>query len=162
MQSAPDNCIYVIDTSSWLSIEGNPAQNLILSRISILAERGRIKVPPEVIEELTQVSSVVDWVRQNQNLLLERNTSSVEYLLLGGRIAHEFPAMAGTTGKRNKADPWVIATAIHGGRNPHAHVVVCDETIRKRAGRKIPTACQKYKVECCSLMEMLAREFDDA
>lgn len=161
MAEAPSGCIYVMDTSSWLSIEGHPAQNRILSSLAALTEIGRIRIPPEVVAELVNVSDMVSWVKQLQEVLVERNTTDVEYLLLAGRIAHRFPAMAGATGRRNKADPWVRATAIHGSANPHTRVVVCDESLAKRPGRKIPTACKAYGIECLTLFEMLDREFPD-
>ena len=160
MAEEPEQLVYVVDTSSWLSIEGHPAQNRILSRLFELASAGKIKIPPEVLDELERISDIAAWVNQHKELLIERNTGDVEYLLLGGRIAHEFPAMAGARGRRNKADPWVIATAII-ANNPHIRTVVCNETLANRPNRKIPTACQKYGIGCFPLFNMLSREFPD-
>jgi len=47
-----DRAIYVVDSSSWISIEGNPAENKILYHLSALIDRGQIKCPPEVWDEL--------------------------------------------------------------------------------------------------------------
>lgn len=87
--------------------------------------------------------------------------TDTNYLLLVGKVTHRFPAMVGARGARNKVDPYVVASAIHGSMNPHRRVVVCDETVNVRPNRKIPTACAAFGVECLSLFELLHREFPE-
>ena len=67
--------------------------------------------------------------------------------------------MAGARGRKEKADPWVIALAIHERTYADEPIVVCNETINNRPNRKIPTACDHYGVECLTLLEMLNREY---
>jgi hypothetical protein len=58
---ADPDCVYVMDTSSWIAISDHPAQNRIQSRLVELIEAGRIKFPPQVFEEFTKVSDLVGW-----------------------------------------------------------------------------------------------------
>jgi hypothetical protein len=81
-----------------------------------------------------------------------------------GQVTGKFPGMSGARGRRNKADPFVVAHAafiIEGGHLTDKCSVVCDETLNSRPNRKLPTACQAFGVEPLSLMEMLAREFPE-
>lgn len=151
--------IFVVDSSSWLEIESHPAQNRILSALVPMIEAGRIKIPPEVWKEIEESSELHLWLKPHREAIIENRRSRPEYLLLAGKIAHMFQGMAGVRGLRDKADPWVIATAIHAQGNPHVRVVVCNETVRRRPNRKLPTACAAFKVECLNLMEMLDREY---
>jgi hypothetical protein len=151
--------VYVVDSSSWIAIESHPAQNRILSALVPIIESGRVKLPPQVWGELSDTFGLFGWMENYRDLLVENARSKVEYLLLGGRIAHEFPGMAGARGTREKADPWVIALAKFMDDNPNSRVVVCDETLNKRPNRKIPGACKHYQIRCLSLLEMLDQEY---
>jgi hypothetical protein len=78
-------------------------------------------------------------------------------------VTHQFPGMASARGRKEKADQYVVGVALYLNRtsNPTQHIVVAGESLAKRPNRKIPRACQHFGVECCGLMEMLAREFPD-
>jgi Domain of unknown function (DUF4411) len=152
--------LFIIDSSSWFEIENHPAQNRILSALVPLIEGGRVRFPPEVWEEI-QDCTLIHWLEPYRLSLVESFRNEVEYLLLGGKVAHKFPGLAGIRGRRRKADPWVVAAAVHGSKNPHMRAVVCNETVRKRPNRKMPTACAAFGVECLSLLEMLHREYPD-
>ena len=154
-------CIYVVDTSSWIAVSEHPDQNRIRDRLATLFEDGRIKFSPEVVDELTQVSDFASWLQQYKITACENFRNDVSYLRLVGEITFKFPAMVGARSTRNKADPYVVATAIHGAQNPHRRVVVCDETITVRPGRKMPTACAAYGVRCISILTMLEQEYPD-
>ena len=157
----PSECIYVIDTSSWIAISEHPAQNLVRDRLATLFEAERIKFPIEVFNELTQVSDFVKWLQQYKTVACENFRSDVSYLKLVGEITFRFPAMVGARSTRNKADPYVVATAVHGAQNPHRRLVVCDETITVRPGRKMPTACAAYDISCISILTMLDQEYPE-
>jgi hypothetical protein len=153
--------IFIVDTSSWLDIERQTAQNRILSALVPVIEAGRIKVPPEVWDEIEESSKLFEWLSTYRGRIVENRRAKPDYLMLAGKIAHSFQGMAGVRGRRNKADPWVVATAVHARSNPHVRVVVCNETVRRRPNRKMPTACKAYGIECLSLFEMLDREYPD-
>lgn len=150
---------YVIDTSSWLSIERHPAQNRILSVMVPLIEGGRVKVPVAVWDEFQITSSLTLWMKPFKEQIVDRHEYAPGYFAAVGAVTRAFPAMAGATGVKQKADPWVVGFAKYGNDNGGQFVVVCDETLKNRPNRKIPTACAQYGLECKTLVEMLAYEF---
>lgn len=158
---AADKCIYIIDTSSWLLIQGHPQSNRILDRLSTLMDEGRIKSPPEVFNELKKVGAVTAWVKANKRDIVENRNSDVDHLMRVGEVANAFPGMVGVRCKKNKADPYVVSLASLGSPNPGKWVVVCDETLAKRPNRKLPTACAAFGIEALGIFEMLEREFPD-
>lgn len=158
--------IYVVDASSWISIENHPAQNRILHKVAAMIEAGRIECPPEAWAEVQRCPWVHAWIDQYEDRLIRRHRQDGNYLALVGEIAFRFPHMSGTRGKRDRADPYVVANAVHGNRTStvagvpiQRFVVVANESIGGR--RKIPTACNDYQVECLTLIEMMQREFPD-
>lgn len=148
-----------MDTSSWIEIDDHPAQNRILSALVPLIENGRTKFPPEVWDEFKETSQLVAWLLPYKRIVLESRRSDVNYLMTVGQIAHKYPGMSGTRGQRKKADPWVVGLAIHGNGNPRLCVVVCDESLKHRPNRKIPSVCAKHGIKCISLVEMLDWEY---
>jgi hypothetical protein len=87
----------------------------------------------------------------------------VEYLLLVGKITHQFSTMAGARRRKERADQYVVATAAYlkARSNPTTVRVVCEETDAQRASRKIVTACRTFDVVPMNLMQMLREEFPD-
>jgi hypothetical protein len=160
VQAASAGPIYVIDTSSWIEIEGHPAQNQILSALAALIEVGRVKSVPEAEAEIKKCSNLNAWLKPHRKSVFDAPTNDPAYLLKAGEVTRKFPAMAGARGKKNKADPWIIARAIHLAHSPPA-TVIAEETAAKRASRKIPTACAALGVPCDNLMAMLKKEFSN-
>jgi len=159
-----DRAIYVVDSSSWISIEGNPAENKILYHLSALIDRGQIKCPPEVWDELERCERVLAWIKPHRKAIVQSLRTRTRFLQLIGQVTGKFPGMAGARGRRDKADPYVVAHAVYlieDGNPRDKCAVVCDETLNSRPNRKLPTACQAFGVEPLSLMEMLAREFPE-
>ncbi len=150
-----------MDTSSWLLIEGHPAQNRILNALVPLIEAGRVKFPPQVWDEFKETSELVSWLEPYRDKCIARRSTDPSFLALVGDISHRFPGMAGARGRREKADPWVIATAAHSASDVKRWIVICNETLSRRPNRKIPSACGHYKVLCMSLFEMLDREYPE-
>ena len=156
-----DLVVYVMDTSSWIKIDGHPAQNQILDAIYRLAANGQIKSPSQVFEEVKRTSDIKDWLAQHRAMIAETPTSDVDYLKRVGQVTAQFPAMQRARGTKERADAWVVGLAIHKKSNPEEWTVVADETTGKRANRKIPTACSAFGVKCMGLMGMLVAEFPD-
>src|SRR5690242_9630974 len=103
---------YVVDASSWISIEDNPAQNLILSKLGDLIEAGRVYCPPEAFAEAKKCLKVKTWLVQYEERVIKRLVDAT-YLLKVGIVAHKFPSMAGARGRKEKADPYVVAMAAY-------------------------------------------------
>lgn len=161
MAAPVERLIYVMDTSSWITIEGHPAQNRIIAALQPLIEMGRIKSPPQVWSEFRDTSEIFAWIEPYRDRIVEIKTNEPNFLALVGRITHENPGMTGARGTKDKADPWVIALAAHTSSAANVRVIVCDESSRKRPGRKIPGVCGRYQVACMRLLEMLDREYPE-
>lgn len=162
MAESAEGIVYVVDASSWISVDGNPDANRILLCLDILIQRGKIKCPPEVWSEVRS-QYMAGWLKGNRKKVVHSLRTNIGFLKLVGEVTAKFPAMAGARGTRNRADPYVVAYAAHRNQteNPTTCIVVCDESALVRPNRKIPTACKSFGVEPITLLEMLKREFPE-
>lgn len=153
---------YVVDASAWISIEGHPGQNLILFCLSKLIEEGRVTCPPEAWGEVLKCPWVHAWLDQYKDQIVFA-PRSVDYLMTIGQVTHAFPSMASARGRKEKADQYVVATAIHLNKvsNPTKFIVIAGESLARRPNRKIPRACQHFGIDCQGLLDMLVYEFPD-
>jgi hypothetical protein len=155
MAGTDNDDVYVLDSSSWISIEGHPAQDAILYRLLKLIEAGRIVSPPEVWDELKKCDWVLAWIGDKRKQIV-RSFASPDYFALIGQVASAYPSMCATRGSKDKGDGYVVASVVHGSRtsNPQRWIGVAeDEAIR--------TACSEYQQEAIDLAEMMSREFPD-
>jgi hypothetical protein len=153
---------YVVDASSWISIEKSPAHNLILYCVGQLIEDGKILCPPEAWDEVKRCPKVKGWIDQYRDKFV-RIITTVEYLQTVGRVTGKFPMMAGARRRKERADQYVLAMAsyLNVKTNPSVHCVVCEETAAQRASRKLVTACDAFDVRHMNLIAMLREEFPD-
>jgi hypothetical protein len=86
--------IYIVDTSSWLAIEGHTAENRILSALVPLLEKGRIRFPPEVLAEMEVTSRLFSWLSPYKDKVIDNRRSDIDYLAIAGRIAHDIQPCA--------------------------------------------------------------------
>lgn len=142
--------VYVIDTSGWLNIDGREDSNEVWRIILRLIERGRIVCCSEVMREL-EPDAIYARLKPHEKALLAggRDSNDIEYLHQVGVVTHDHPAMSKATGRKNPADPYVIALA-----ELEHYVVVADESL-KRAGRKIPGVCRQRKIRCLTVEEFV-------
>lgn len=162
MAESAEELVYVVDASSWISIDGNPDANRILFHVDILVQSGKIKCPPEIWKEVRS-RYVAAWLKDKRKKIVHSLRSNIDFLKKVGEVTGKYPAMAGARGTRNRADPYVVAYAAYRNEteNPTRHVVVCNESAITRPNRKIPTACKEFDVEAITLLDMLEREFPD-
>jgi hypothetical protein len=160
MAESAEEIIYVVDASSWISIDGNPDANRILSCLDKLVERGAIKCPPQCLNEVRN-AYMAGWIKTRRTQISHTLRNKIEFLKLLGEVTFKFAGMAGARGKRIRADPYLVAYAAHRNRTeqPIKCIVVCAESAVKRPNRKLPTACKAFDVEPITLLEMLSREF---
>jgi hypothetical protein len=153
---------YIVDASSWISVEGHPKQNPILFFVGKLIETGKIQCPPEAWDEVEKCPWVKTWLEPLRSQFV-KNVGAVEYLAMVGSVTHRFHAMAGARRRKERADQYVLATAMYlnATSNPTTHVVVCEETAVQRKNRKLVTACDAFNVEHGTLIDMLRKEFPD-
>ncbi|MGE0284186.1 MAG: DUF4411 family protein [Rhizobiaceae bacterium] len=155
-----DKIEYVVDASSWIFIEDNPAQNLILAKLGELIEDCRVYCPIEAWNEVKKCAKVQAWLSQYETAVVKRIVDT-QYLLKVGVVAHKFPMMSGARGTKEKADAYVVAMAayLNGISNPTVHVVVHEESTMRKPSRKIGNACKEMGVQHLSLWQMLRKEF---
>ena len=154
---------YVMDASSWISVEGHPAQNRILFFVGKLIEGGKIICPPEAWAEVKKCPWVKAWLESYHDQFVQRITA-VEFYGILGRVTMKHHVMAGARRRKERADQYVLASAAYLNAitsNPMRHVVVCEESAAKRASRKLVTACKSFGVESENLMSVLRTEFPD-
>lgn len=154
--------IYVVDTSSWGKIKDHPARKQIQDCIFELIDAGKIRIPPAVRDEIQDSEFVHPWLHARYEEIVDaRIDQDADFLRLVGKVTAAFPGMAGIRIRKTRADPWAVAYAAHwnGVDQSRYHIVVCDETLRRRPNRKMPTACQRFGVESLTLIDMLHREF---
>lgn len=149
---------YIIDASSWISVEESPAQNQILFFVGKLIEAEKITSPPEAWGEVKKCPWVKAWLEPLRDSFVKGETA-VEYFQTVGRITRAFPAMAGARRRKERADQYVVATAVYRNAisNPERYTVVCEETASQRPNRKLVTACATFGVDCWGLMKVLKR-----
>ena len=162
MAESAEATVYVVDASSWISIDGNPDANRILSHLDILVERGAIKCPPQCLREVRN-KYMAAWIKLRRKQISDNLRTKLDFLKTLGEVTWKFSGMSGARGTRNRADPYLVAYASfrNATENPTACVVVCDEFALVRPNRKMPTACKQFGVASITLKEMLEREFPD-
>lgn len=162
MAKSAEAVFYVVDASSWISIDGNPDANRILSHLDILVQRGAIKCPPQCLREVRN-KYMAGWIKIRRKQILHNLRTKLGFLKLLGEVSWKFSGMAGARGRRNRADPYLVAYAAFRNQteNQTCCVVVSDESALVRPNRKIPTACKSFGVELITFLEMLEREFPE-
>lgn len=122
-------------------------------RIEEEVKSGAICVPEEVLNEVEKKDDGL------HGFLIEHKEKTVVPLdadVMAGtkEVLAEFPRFAGEMRGRNKADPFVIATARAKGI-----AVVTEENARGKPDRpKIPLACAHFSVECMSVLDYIERK----
>jgi hypothetical protein len=118
--------------------------------------------PPEAWEEVDKCPWVKAWLEPHHSQFVKR-ISDVDYMLLVGRVTHQFSTMAGARRRKERADQYIVAMAafLNATSNPVRYYVVSEEASVQRAGRKLTTACGAFGVESKDLFGMLREEFPD-
>ena len=142
--------VYVVDTSAWCNIDkrSNPEDDWRL--IVGLIQQGRIVACGSVLNEIQDEDFYMLRIFPHEAALRAGDRTDIEYLMHVGKITHDHAAMAGATGQKEKADPYVVALA-----ELENYVVVADETCRKRPNRKIPGVCRARGIKFKMLDEFL-------
>lgn len=146
---------YVLDSSCLIKLHRDQPIDIYVSLWSSLADLladGRAVIPREAFREIERRDDELRrWLHQRESQVVE---ASSDELVVVSTIAAAHPGWV--AGRRNAADPFVIAAA----RQQRA-VVVTDE---RRSGRgaddrnvRLPTVAAEFGVQCISLTEMVRR-----
>ncbi len=79
MAGSAEASVYVIDASSWISIDGNPDANRILAHIDILVQRGVVKCPPQCLKEVRS-AYIAGWIKIRRTSLSENSRVEAPWL----------------------------------------------------------------------------------
>ncbi|OJU81555.1 MAG: hypothetical protein BGO11_06730 [Solirubrobacterales bacterium 70-9] len=120
------------------------------TRLEEVAEAGEICIPEEVLDEVKKKEDGLHNFLKDRK---ERLVVPLDAEVMAGtkEVLAEFPRFAGEMRGRNKADPFVIATARAKGI-----AVVTEEGARGTKNRpKIPLACQHFSIGCISVLDYI-------
>jgi predicted nucleic acid-binding protein len=139
--------VYVLDTSAWSNIDKQADSESVWMLIEKLARQERLAICAPVLGELRRVQSLyAKRIKPIEDLFLRGDEKSPGYLVYVGVITRKYQGMCKPRRKRESADAYVIALAERNG-----YTVVSDETLKKRANRKMPGVCHKLDIVCKSL-----------
>jgi len=127
-------------TGLWSNIEGMVAASEVCS-------------PEEVLNE---VKKKEDGLHAFLNGEKEKVIVPLDEEIMEGtrEILAEFPRLAGQMRGRNKADPFVMATA-----KARKIVVVTEEGARGNRNRpKIPLVCEHFGIECINVLDYIEQQ----
>ena len=148
---------YSVDTSAL--IDGleryYPASTFagLWEAIDVLVTEGRFVVSAEVWEEVKKKDEVVkDWVEPRQDNLVVPTTATIAQEVQA--ILNRFPRMVMTGGRRNRADPFVVAVAKLQG----ATVITGEELDGNDRRPKIPFVCKELGVDCIRFTDLIVEE----
>jgi hypothetical protein len=142
--------VYLFDTSAWLNIEPRRDCENVWVIITALINTGRLFSCAQVFEELRD-DPIYARLYPYKNALQvgDHDSDDPAYLQQVGRITHDYPSMSKARGRKNPADPYIVALA-----ELEKYIVVADETT-KRPNRKIPGVCHQRGIRCLNLDEFI-------
>jgi hypothetical protein len=155
MSSLPFKPKYFVDTCSFTELRrAYPRESFdpVWGLLERLAKEGALKSVEEIYLELKKQDDVISaWVSQFKEIFLPP-TDDIQ--LKVREILSKYPSLLDLRKGKSGGDPFLIAAAVvHGGS------VVTQE--RKSGGPprlKIPDVCEKLKVPCIALVDMLRAE----
>ncbi len=148
--------IYVWDTSAmvgaWVRHYPPDVVPGLWQRMDECGSSGRIVIPQEVLEELSEKDDDLHaWVKARRDRLVSPTSAAV--MLEARVVLKDHPGLTKTGTGRGKADPFVIATAACNG-----FVVVTEEQGGSDLKPRIPHVCRHRSVQVCSVLEFLRLE----
>ncbi|MEF3405283.1 DUF4411 family protein [Agromyces sp. CCNWLW203] len=153
-----NNLVYSLDTSGLIDgIERfYPIRNFpnFWTRMDELIDAGRLRVSEEAWNEAISVDSLLkDWCeedgRDRQRCVYPTNSSVAAIV---GQIGADFPTWM-QQGRKNGADPFVIAVAEHEGS-----MVISGEVNGGPSKPKIPYVCAQRGVKHGRLVDLIRQE----
>ena len=125
------------------------------------ASEGRVKVPREIFEEITDgpnnkdVDLLYQWIRQDavtKALLLDER---VDAALIQEVLARGYgPDLTDTDLETIGRDPFLIAYALAAPNDRAIATVEVSKPKRKRQNRKLPDVCAEFQITSCTPFAM--------
>ncbi|CCM79639.1 DUF4411 family protein [Rhizobium mesoamericanum] len=120
-----------------------------------MGNTGEIKIPLEILEEITEGSEIGRWLSEGDNYESLRLDEEVDPALVQAVIEKYAPDLNDAEIIEIGRDPFLIAYAM---AQPADRIVVTVEASKpsaKRANRRIPDVCKDLGVEWCNSFEMM-------
>ena len=120
-----------------------------------VGEAGEIKVPVEILEEITEGSEIGRWLSEADNYSVLRLDEDVDPALVQAVIEKYATDLNDAEVIEIGRDPFLIAYAM---ARPDDRIVVTVEASKpsaKRANRRIPDVCKDLGVRWCNSFEMM-------
>lgn len=148
--------LYCLDTSGFLDgfVRQYPPEVFagLWDRMDALARQGRLLVPEEVMLELEyHADDAYQWLDDRSDAILVPTDGPIVSEVRS--ILGQFPRLAMSGSTRNRADPFVIATA--SVRNA---VVITGERGGSESSPKIPFVCDGTGVDRDTFLGLVRRE----
>ena len=124
-----------------------------------MGERGHIKIPLEMLEEITVGNDeVTEWMKESKDALLLDESVSEDLVTLVTEQGYANDLNDDEIEKVGR-DPFLIAYAL---ADLGQRCVVSTEVSKPtatRANRKVPDVCAHFKIPCCNTFALI-RELD--
>lgn len=148
---------YCFDTSSFIECWSGRYRRTtfpgLWTKLEGVVAEGQISSPEEVLSEVKKKEDGLHaYLKGEKEKLIV--PLDEEVMAATKEVLSEFPRFTGQMRGRNKADPFVIATAQTKGL-----IVVTEEGGRGSRNRpKIPLACDHFGIECMNVLSFIERQ----
>jgi hypothetical protein len=146
---------YCIDSSALIELGRRDIfdrSSPYLTEFEGFIEKGFLVATEEVFDEITAGNDkLAEWAKKNKNLFEELNSNT---FALAREIASQNPQIINFMKTNDDADVFIVALA----KERRWAVVTCEKRFRTNNSPKIPDICDKYGIECISLLDFLEKE----
>jgi hypothetical protein len=126
------------------------------SWLAHMGQKGRIKMPVEILEEIAEKSPIGQWLKEGDNAASLRLDEEVDPQLVQKVIDAYAPDLNDAEIIEIGRDPFLIAYVMADVSTRKVVTVEVSKPSKKRANRHIPDVCKDLKVPCCDSFQMLS------
>lgn len=123
--------------------------------LAYMGETGALKMPVEIIEEITEGSELAQWLKEGDNYDFLVLDEDVDLELVQTVIEKYAPDLNDAEIIEVGRDPFLIAYALAHRADRIVVTVEASKPSTTRANRKIPDVCKDLEVRWCNSFQML-------
>ncbi|MDL2408379.1 DUF4411 family protein [Rhizobium calliandrae] len=120
-----------------------------------MGETGALKIPLEILEEITEGSELAQWLKEGDNCDALKLDEDVDPTLVQAVIEKYAPDLNDAEIIEVGRDPFLIAHALAHRGDRIVVTVEASKPSTKRANRRIPDVCRDLDVRWCNSFQML-------
>lgn len=121
-----------------------------------MGELGALKIPVEILEEITDGSELAQWLKEGDNYEALKLDDDVDPGLVQTVIERYAPDLNDAEIIEVGRDPFLIAHALAHRSDRIVVTVEASKPSTKRANRKIPDVCNDLEVRWCNSFQMMS------